>query len=1019
MFEQSTVPRRPPGRSPKVLSRVVRLFALPIVVGLCAAAAGAQAFTTLYSWKNGSGEPQSTLIEASDGRLYGTSSGGGVYGKGSVFALAPDGSGGFGFVELYVFTGGNDGCKPFGGVLQASDGFFYGTTYVCGTAGMGTIFRMDAAGNLTTIHEFTGTDGTSPGGFLIEASNGDLYGTTDYGGAAGYGSVFRVSKAGVLATVHSFSSSDGATPTRGLLKTASGNLFGTTSIGGTSDVGTLFQIDSSDGFSTLHVFSGPDGANPSSPPIQDGAGNLYGTTYAGGSGIGGAGTVFRWETGDVLTVVHSFDVTVSARPVRLLLAADGLFYGATNYGGPIGAGTIFRVDAAGTFSTLHAFQGPDGETPEAALMQASDGYLYGTTVLGGGGGDGLIFRVDGTGAVSTVYEFVENPDGAAPAAGLVRAPDGLFYGTTLGGQAGTIFRIDAAGALATLHSFDVADGSGPFSNLLLAPDGSLFGTTSAGGAHSGGVVFRRDPAGAVTTVHDFDPTPGPATEGSSPSGLILGGDGLFYGTTFDEWGGPSLGTIFRMDFAGAVTMLHFFSGLDGRNPAAALVQASDGNFYGTTQYGGDADNGTVFRMTLDGTVTTLHSFTSEGSAPAAPLVEGPDGRLYGTTSTGGPALRGTIFRIDLAGHVTTLHAFDGAEGGSPLAALFLASDGNFYGTSSCNGLGGMCGGNVFRLDSSGTYTSLHTFLGPDGLLPFASLTEGTDGRLYGTTFNGGLYNAGAVFALTPPPALSVWAITPSSGAASGGASITISGFHFQTAAAVAIGGALAGVASVSGTTQIGATAPALPPGTVNDVLVTNPDSTAGRLAGAWFSDFLDIPQGDNFHGSVERIFRDGVTAGCGAGLYCRNAAVTRAQMAVLLLRSKMGPSYVPPPATGLLFGDVPAGSFAASWIEDLAARGITAGCGGGNYCSSASVTRAQMAVFLLRTLLGPGYVPPAPTGAVFDDVPASSFAAGFIEDLAGRRLTGGCSSMGHSFCPSASVTRGQMAAFLVTTFSLP
>jgi hypothetical protein len=139
---------------------------------------------------------------------------------------------------------------------------------------------------------------------------------------------------------------------------------------------------------------------------------------------------------------------------------------------------------------------------------------------------------------------------------------------------------------------------------------------------------------------------------------------------------------------------------------------------------------------------------------------------------------------------------------------------------------------------------------------------------------------------------------------------------------------------------------------------------------------------------------------------------------VFLLKASFGEGYAPPPATGTVFADVPASAFAAAWIEDLAARGITGGCGGGNFCPNASVTRAQMAVFLLKTLLGTSYTPPAATG-VFGDVPPGSFAAAWIEDLYHRDITSGCQASPLLYCPAAANTRGQMAVFVSKTFTLP
>ena len=175
---------------------------------------------------------------------------------------------------------------------------------------------------------------------------------------------------------------------------------------------------------------------------------------------------------------------------------------------------------------------------------------------------------------------------------------------------------------------------------------------------------------------------------------------------------------------------------------------------------------------------------------------------------------------------------------------------------------------------------------------------------------------------------------------------------------------------------------------------------------------------NGFHDFVNTVSRNGVTAGCGKGNYCPSSPVNRAQMAVFLLKAKLGAAHVPPPATGTLFLDVPANAFAADWIEELSTLGVTAGCGNGNYCPDATVTRAQMAVFLLKTLNGSSYTPPAATG-IFEDVPVGAFAADWIENLYALNVTGGCSASPLLYCPNNPNTRGQMAVFLTKTFSLP
>ncbi len=256
---------------------------------------------------------------------------------------------------------------------------------------------------------------------------------------------------------------------------------------------------------------------------------------------------------------------------------------------------------------------------------------------------------------------------------------------------------------------------------------------------------------------------------------------------------------------------------------------------------------------------------------------------------------------------------------------------------------------------------------------------------------------------------------PLSGSASGGAALTISGMLFADPAAVTIGGVPATGVVVTGPGSISAVAPALPPGTVNDVTVTVA-GLSGTLPSGYVAGFLDDPVGivPQF---IARLVSNSISSGCGGGNYCPADPVTRAQMAVFLLRSFHGACYVPPPETGSVFADVPAGSFAAAWIEALAAAQVTAGCGAGNYCPSSAVTRGQMAVFLLRTSGGPTYVPPACVTPTFGDVPCSSPFARWIEELVRRAIVIGCG--GGNYCPSTAVTRGQMAVLLTATFHLP
>ena len=259
----------------------------------------------------------------------------------------------------------------------------------------------------------------------------------------------------------------------------------------------------------------------------------------------------------------------------------------------------------------------------------------------------------------------------------------------------------------------------------------------------------------------------------------------------------------------------------------------------------------------------------------------------------------------------------------------------------------------------------------------------------------------------------VTGILPPSGPAAGGTAVTITGSNFIAGATVKIGGVPATGVSVTDSGHVAATVPAQTAGTLDDVAVTNPGPLTGILPKGWFADFLDVPPANLFHTDVEKIFRLGITAGCGDGTnYCVTNAVTRAQMAVFLLKAEHGSGYVPPACSGH-FGDVVCPGPFTDWIEQLSNEGITAGCGGGNYCPDASVSRAQMAVFLLKTEHGSAYVPPA-CGGIFGDVACPSQYANWIEQLSAEGITAGCG--GGNYCPSLAVLRGPMATFLTRTF---
>ena len=253
-------------------------------------------------------------------------------------------------------------------------------------------------------------------------------------------------------------------------------------------------------------------------------------------------------------------------------------------------------------------------------------------------------------------------------------------------------------------------------------------------------------AQTYTVLHSFSGAP----DGANPeASLILDSAANLYGTT-SFGGAANAGAIFKLDPSGNESLLYSFTGgTDGGNPAAALIEDSAGNLYGTTLSGGATGEGTVFKFMPTGAAFPLHVFAvkKDGHSPAASLLRDSAGSLYGTTVLGGSANDGVVFRVDSSGHETILYKFRGTDGANPFSGLLLDPAGNLYGTT-CRGKG--TSGNVFALTPSGTQSVLHKFTGKnDGGSPRAGLIIDSAGILYGTTVYGGTHRAGTVFKVNP------------------------------------------------------------------------------------------------------------------------------------------------------------------------------------------------------------------------------------------------------------------------------
>jgi uncharacterized repeat protein (TIGR03803 family) len=799
---------------------------------------GSGALATLVSFNgtNNGGLPFAGLTPGLDGNFYGTTYQGGTGLYGTVFKTTTNGL----LTTLISFNNSGKGGLPYGGVVRGLDGNFYGTTWKGGASGNGTVFKMATNGILTTLVSFAGTNGANPYAGLVAGTEGDFYGVTANGGASSNGTVFKITAAGAFTNLYSFTGgSDGSHPAGALIEGGDGNYYGTTAYGGAYGNGTVFWMAPNGTPASLVQFAGYNGANPEAALVQGTDGSFYGTTQNGGAS--GQGAVFRFSINSPLQItsqpagqtnfagatVFLNVATFGSLPVSYQWRQNGT--NLTDGGNLSGAAThtlmlsnittanaatysVIASNASGPVTSLDALLGVIASPPfitlqptnqtlrpgmTATLSAAALGNLplsyqwrkNGTNLTDAGNLSGaatstltlsnvieatsgtyslmasnVLGSVSSTGAVlsvvpvsapgtilATVHVFTGGTDGGSPN-GLVRGADGSLYGTTQFGGSnhlGATFKVATNGTMTTLASFTGVNGSNPQSALAAGADGNLYGTTRYGGLFGEGTTFKLTPGGTLASTYSFTGD----VDGANPCAqLLLGADGNFYGTT--SYGGTyGAGNVFEMSPNGMpITLYSFTGGRDGGYPIAALAQGTDGNFYGTTPSGGTNAAGNVFRMAPNGTLTNLYSFTglADGSVPAGALVQGTDGNFYSTTKFNtiqGFLFNGTIFRVTTNGALTTLYALNFNDGANPVAGLIQGGDGNFYGTTLAGGPQG--NGTVFRISPNGAIANLVQFDGfDDGAHPASALVQGSDGSFYGTTTTGGPGGRGTVFRLS-------------------------------------------------------------------------------------------------------------------------------------------------------------------------------------------------------------------------------------------------------------------------------
>ena len=434
-------------------------------------------------------------------------------------------------------------------------------------------------------------------------------------------------------------------------------------------------------FTNLMDFNNTDGADPYYVYLVQGTdGQLYGT--AGNGGGKGVGTAYKITTDGGLTQLYSFCVQTACADgelpyAGLVMAANGNFYGTTTCTNNCSAGysgTIFEITPSGSYSVLHTFAGTDGSGPYTNMVLGSDGNLYGTTLYGGnlslceGLGCGTVFKITPSGKFTSLYSFAGAADGGWPIGKLFQGSNGSFLGTTIGanGSAGTVFQITPTGKLTTLYNFcalaSCTDGDAPYGGVIQTSTGAIYGTTAGGGnGFSAGTIFKLV-GKKLTTLYDFCSQPG-CTDGSTPyAGLIQASDGNFYGTTLsggaDNGGANNAGTVFELTSGGTFNSLYAFCSqpgcADGIGPyGGGLLQATDGSFYGTTFQGGDVNYsyGTIFSISV-GLGPFVQTTTSAGKVAAKVTILGTN--LTGATAVSFNGTAATLNTVTSSEIITTV-----------------------------------------------------------------------------------------------------------------------------------------------------------------------------------------------------------------------------------------------------------------------------------------------------------------------------------------------------------------------------
>jgi uncharacterized repeat protein (TIGR03803 family) len=703
--------------------------------------------------------------------FWGMTNGGGTDDVGTIFKMAPDGTGLTNVRSFTYTTPGRSGDESSVQLWQSPAGKLYGVTANGGLKGSGVLYEYDPSTGVYAVKynfDYTDVSGYYPVTSLVPGSNGKLYGMTTYGGTSNKGVLYEFDlTTGTYTKKVDFTGTNGASPSAGSLYLhTNGKLYGFTAFGGTNNFGVLFEYDPATSTYTKKIdFLGvADGKFPYAGLTRASSGKLYGTTIQGGTND--QGTLFEYNpTTNVLTKLVDFISSNGFAPASALVEADnGQLYGVTAAGGSSSGGVLFEFNpSTNVYTKKIDFTNENGRGAIGGLFKANNGKLYGLTYFGGSSNGGVLYEYEpATNTYTKKYDFIYTPststsvDGALPRATLMQASNGLLYATTsIGGssKSGVLFEYNiSTNTYAKKIDFNGApSGRYPNSGLMQASNGKLYGLTNTGGANGEGVLFEIDPVtNAFATKYSFS-----STDGSFPSGvLVQATNGKLYGLS--SFGGlNSIGALFEFDPSSGVYSKKFdFDGTNGKRPQGSMILAANSKLYGMSSEGGANSNGVLFEY--DPATNTLikkidFDNTTSGQYPNGDLIQANNGKLYGMSYDGGNGGgSGVLFEYNIATNTLTPRVTFGADDGeNPTGSLVQAPNGKLYGMTTAGGTN--LQGVLFEFDpATNSYVKKLNFDGANtGYQPNGSLAVSPNGKLYCGTTYGGANGRGVIFEYDP------------------------------------------------------------------------------------------------------------------------------------------------------------------------------------------------------------------------------------------------------------------------------